>query len=181
VILAAIVVAAAMIAMFTICGPGKFQPTCNKLAPLLASAFLGGPFFSGLWLGLKEPGRHLKAYTLLGILLGALAGVLGGIVIVILIRPPAASIAWSLAFSATSVTVVTALMFVSGGWFGYLIKKFRSSRRIEPTASQKKITRRIAGPRKELDQRTLLLIQSLGPAALALIGTIITVVFSRRL
>ena len=138
-------------------------------------------FFSGLLVGIRISRRHLRAYALLGVLLGALTGL--GLSIVTMLSeenlqglPPSSYLTYAVGVTVLSPLATTPL-FVSGGWFGYLINRFRSSssRVEEATASEQKITRRVVG-QKEPNKTTLLLIQSLGPATLALIGTTITVI-----
>jgi hypothetical protein len=137
-------------------------------------------FFSGLLVGIRISRRHLRAYALLGILLGVLTGL--GLSIVTMLSeehlqglPPSYYFTYAVGVMGLSPLVTTPL-FVSGGWFGYLINRFRSSSRVEQaTASEQQITTRVVG-QEEPNKTTLLLIQSLGPATLALIGTTITVI-----
>jgi hypothetical protein len=133
------------------------------------------PLPFGLWLGVTWPGRHLKAYTLLGIAVGTIE--MAAALITIGLGPmPVETSDWVSAFF--SYVIGATLLFIAGGLFGDLIEGIRSPHREGESRLARRIANNVAGPNKEPSKTTILVIQSLGPAFLALIGTIISSLFA---
>jgi hypothetical protein len=116
------------------------------------------PLPLGFWAGLAWPGRHPRGHALLGLLAG-LVEALTILLMVNVARIVGAPI--RLLTEDALGLLATVALFTAGGLFGDLAEHRRAPARGEDTSR---------GP----SERTLVLIQSLGPAALALLGTIIT-------
>jgi len=119
----------------------------------------------GFWAGLAWPGKHLKGYALLGLSAGLIE----------------LSISWVLAkafdYMAGPLGVVdylTALsaiiLFTSGGLFADLWKKHK---RGEVSEREEKIAAKLSKSGMEPSKTTLLLVQSLAPSFIGLIGAFI--------
>jgi hypothetical protein len=134
------------------------------------------PLPFGLWLGMTWPGSHLKAYTLLGLVVGTIE--MAAALIAISIGPePVETTDWVAAF--ISYVIGATVMFIAGGLFGDLIDGIRSPDREEESRLARRIANNVAGSNnKEPSKTTTLLIQSLAPGFLALIGTIISILFA---
>ena len=122
------------------------------------------PLPLGMWAGLAWPGSHPKVYALLGIAAGAIeALIFWGIVAF-----SKELVVWT---TEDVVAVLsTATLFVSGALYGDLIE----ARRKMPTAPEDAVSAEEAA----LNKTTMLLIQSLGPALLGLVGTVFTAVIT---
>jgi len=133
------------------------------------------PLPFGLWLGVTWPGRHPKAYALLGLAIGTIE--MAAALIAIGIGPLTVERSdWVFAF--ISYVIGASLLFLAGGLFGDLIQGFRSPNRENESRLARRIAKDVAGPNKEPSKTTVLLIQALGPAFLTLIGTIISSAFA---
>jgi excisionase family DNA binding protein len=118
------------------------------------------PLPLGIWVGLAWSGRHASAYVLLGIAAGGVEALISlGIVGV-------APDTIYLAYEDLIAWFATPILFLSGALYGDLLE----ARRKMPAASE--IVRR--GDEAAWNERTRLLIQSIVPALLGLVGTIIT-------
>jgi hypothetical protein len=133
------------------------------------------PLPFGLWLGVTWPGRHLKAYTLLGLAVGTIE--MAAALVAIGIGPlPVERSDWVSAF--LSYVIGATVLFLAGGLFGNLIEDIRSPHREKESRLVRRIAKDVAGPNKEPSKTTVLVIQALGPAFLTLIGTIISTSFA---
>jgi hypothetical protein len=134
------------------------------------------PLPFGLWLGMTWPGSHLKAYTLLGMAVGTIE--MAAALIAISIGPQTVETSdWVAAF--ISYVIGATLLFIAGGLFGDLIDGIRSPDREEESRLARRIANNVAGSNnKEPSKTTTLVIQSLAPGFLALIGTIISILFA---
>lgn len=118
------------------------------------------PLPLGMRAGLAWPGSHPKVYALLGIAAGAIeALVFWGIVTL-----SKGLVVWTI--EDVVAVFSTATLFVSGALYGDLIE----ARRKMPTAPEGAVSAEEAA----LNKTTMLLIQSLGPALLGLVGTVFT-------
>jgi len=118
------------------------------------------PLPLGMRAGLAWPGSHPKVYALLGIAAGAIEALFfWGIVTM-----SKGLVVWTIEDAIAIFS--TATLFVSGALYGDLIE----ARRKMPTAPEGAVSAEEAA----LNKTTMLLIQSLGPALLGLIGTLFT-------
>jgi len=118
------------------------------------------PLPLGIWVGLAWSGRHASGNVLLGIAAGSVEALIGlGIV----------GIAPDIIYLAVEDVIAwfaTPILFLSGALYGDLLE----ARRKMPAASE--IVR--SGDEAAWNERTRLLIQTIVPALLGLVGTIIT-------
>jgi hypothetical protein len=123
------------------------------------------PLPLGVWASLAWPGRHPRGHALLGLLAG-LVEALTILATFTMSRIVGAPI--KLLTEDALGLLATVALFTAGGLFGDLAEN-RGAPTTRPEApGQDEHTS------QEGTERTLVLIQSLGPAALALLGTIIT-------
>ena len=134
------------------------------------------PLPFGLWLGMTWPGSHLKAYTLLGLVVGTIE-MAAALITISMGSVPVETSDWVAAF--ISYVIGATLLFIAGGLFGDLIDGIRSPDRKEESRLARRIANNVAGSNnKEPSKTTTLVIQSLAPGFLALIGTIISILFA---
>jgi excisionase family DNA binding protein len=118
------------------------------------------PLPLGMWAGLAWPGSHPKVYASLGLAAGAIEALFfWGIVMI-----SKDLVVWTI--EDVVAIFSTATLFVSGALYGDLIE----ARRKMPTALEGAASAEEAA----LNKTTMLLIQSLGPALLGLVGTLFT-------
>ncbi len=135
----------------------------SLLAPL--------PF--GFLLGARWPGKHPKAYALLGLCVGIIE--MAAALIAIGIGPEPLEL--SDGVGAFVIYVIgAAVLFLAGGLFGDLFDSRRFPERYEQPRLATRVAENVAGADKEPNKTLILLIQALGPAFLGLIGTIAIVI-----
>lgn len=123
------------------------------------------PLPLGIWAGVAWPRRHPWGHALLGLLAG-LVEALTILLMVNVARIVGAPI--KLLTEDALGLLATVALFTAGGLFGDLAENHRARTTRPELPGQDEHTSRAGS------ERTLVLIQSLGPAALALLGTIIT-------
>jgi hypothetical protein len=157
--------------------------TGNILTPLLVFGVLHPlTLLCGLWAALAWPGNHIKGL----VALGSLAGLLDLAVNWSIWRlysdlsskwpdTISSNFSWSEVGGLDYLSIIAiAALFTAGGRFGELAESWRLPRgRDEESEGLRRIAREATGPRRELNETTLKLIQALGPSTLALIGLIL--------
>jgi hypothetical protein len=123
------------------------------------------PLPLGVWVSLAWPGRHPRGHALLGLLAG-LVEALTILLMVNVARIVGAPI--KLLTEDELGLLATVALFTAGGLFGDLAENRGAPTTRSEAPGQDEHTS------QEGTERTLVLIQSLGPAVLALLGTIIT-------
>lgn len=118
------------------------------------------PLPLGIRAGLAWPGNHPKGYALLGIAAGAMEALINGSIVLV------AGDIVVLAIEDYVAVFSTATLFVSGALYADVIE----ARRRIPTPSEGAAGADAAG----LNKTTVLLIQSIAPAMLGLVGTLVT-------
>lgn len=119
------------------------------------------PLPLGALVGVSWPGKHLSGYVILGVSAGAIEAIIIWVVVSVMGDLIALGIEDYIA------VIATAPLFLSGGLFGDLIERRRKQKASEAS---------VPSAREGLSDLTLLLLQSLGPAFIALFGTTITAV-----
>lgn len=126
------------------------------------------PFAAGFWAGAKWPGRHLQTYLF--------SSMLPGLGMFVLFAASTEPPGWDY----TDLTLGFSLpaMFISGALFGDLYerqKRWRSGA-VDQAEGEKPSIRVAASlsSSKEPSKTAVMVIQALGPAALGLIGTLVT-------
>ena len=130
----------------------------------------------GFWAGIGWYGRHPRDYVILGSSVGLVGGIGALLVQYVQYSTPldlALPVLASFLFLVIEVLAATTL-FVSGGLFADLLEGKRHPDLYDTPEFATRVGRRIAGPGKEPNQRTIALIQATVPASLGLVGTIIS-------
>jgi hypothetical protein len=163
--------------------------TGNFLSPLLVYGVLHPlTLLCGLWAALAWPGKHIKGLVALGSLAGLLDLAVNWSIwllySVLYSNWPQISynFSWSEVGGLDYLSIIAiAALFTAGGRFGELAESWRLPRgRDEESEGLRRMAQEATGPRRELNETTLKLIQALGPSTLALIGLILGIFGSQR-
>ena len=117
------------------------------------------PLFLGKWVGLTWPGSHPRGYVLLGVMAGSITALTNLVILTVFGHIIKIAIEDYIAIASTIT------LFVSGALYGDLLEV----RRRIATASAGAVSANEAA----LNKTTLLLIQSIIPALIGLVGTIV--------
>lgn len=138
------------------------------------------PLPLGVWTAFAWPGGRWRGYVSLGLMAAAVEAA----VIVLIVSVERELVARGLLpipqivilFEDWIGLIATAILFTAGGLFGDLIEQWRSPTGARPTEFDRQLAERTTRAGEEPSKMTLVLIQSMGPALLVFLGTIITAI-----
>jgi hypothetical protein len=137
------------------------------------------PLALGFWAGAAWPGKHTKGIGALAVLAGVTEAVADRVIVTF--HRLIFLWGYKLGFEDYIALIATATLFMSGGLFADLVERWRSLRSERETMRAQGEPIEAPTHSEERNKRMLLLIQSLGPAALSLVGTITAAVITATL
>ena len=131
------------------------------------------PLPFGFLLGLVWRGRHPKGYALLGLAVGIIE--MAAALILIALRGAGPTLADGIGTFVMYV-IGAAVLFLTGGLFGDIVEGIRYPETTERPRLAIRVVGGVTGNREEPNKTLILLIQTLGPSALGLVGTFATII-----
>jgi hypothetical protein len=131
------------------------------------------PLPFGFLLGLAWPGRHPKGYALLGLTVGIIE--MAAALILIALQPAGLTLADGIGAFIMYV-IGAAVLFLAGGLFGDIVEGIRHPETTERPRLATRVAGGVTGNREEPNKTLILLIQALGPSALGLVGTLVSLI-----
>jgi hypothetical protein len=131
------------------------------------------PLPFGFLLGLVWRGRHPKGYALLGVAVGIIE--MAAALVLIALREAGPTLADGIGAFIMYV-IGAAVLFLAGGLFGDIVEGIRHPEITERPRLATRVAGGVTGNREEPNKTLILLIQALGPSALGLVGTFVSLI-----